>query len=386
MVSIIIPTYKESENISHMCKAIDSVLNSNNIKYEIIFVDDDSRDGIVESCGKLAKSIPLRLVVRYEKRSLSASVIEGIRYANYNILVVMDADLSHPPSVIVDMVHMLESREADFVLGSRYVKGGSIDNDWSFFRRLTSKAGTFMALALTKICDPMSGFFALRAENMPDEKKLSGIGYKIGLEILVKGKFDKIREIPIHFSDRKIGESKLGLKEKLLFLSHIKSLYLFLYPGLTEFFMFAIVGIIGFTIDLTTYLELQRVFGIDHLIARAISFWVSASSNWAMNRAITFDHRKKTPKLSQWLFFISVAILGFLINWGSYYFLTKHIFFFRQNNIPALMLGTFLGMWCNFAASNFFVFGKNRDNRSKIADSPYPIEIEHSKSPESGNN
>ena len=137
----------------------------------------------------------------------------------------MDADLSHPPSAIPSMVERLQRGESDFVLGSRYIEGGSIHDDWSFFRQLNSIIPSLLARPLCPLKDPMSGFFAIRRAEMPEASRLSPIGYKIALEIFVKGDFGKASEVPIHFADRQHGESKLSLKEQLNFLRHLARLY-----------------------------------------------------------------------------------------------------------------------------------------------------------------
>jgi dolichol-phosphate mannosyltransferase len=123
------------------------------------------------------------------------------------------------------MVERLQRGESDFVLGSRYVEGGSIHDDWSFFRQLNSIIPSLLARPLCPLKDPMSGFFAIRRMDMPDPSRLSPIGYKIALEIFVKGHFSNASEVPIHFADRQHGESKLSLKEQLNFLRHLARLY-----------------------------------------------------------------------------------------------------------------------------------------------------------------
>jgi dolichol-phosphate mannosyltransferase len=164
-------------------------------------------------------------LVRKGERGLATAVIEGFRSSTGDIVVVMDGDLSHPPSVIPIMVERLRSGASDFVLGSRYVEGGSVDEEWSGFRKLNSGIASVLARPLCPLKDPMSGFFALRRADIPDLRRLAPIGYKIALEILVKGDFRKPTEVPIHFAERQHGESKLSLKEQLSFIRHLGRLY-----------------------------------------------------------------------------------------------------------------------------------------------------------------
>ena len=233
MISIVVPTYREADNLALLAEAVDDAFSGTGYDYELLFIDDDSQDGSGEICAELATRFPLRIVVRKAERGLATAVIHGISVAAGDIVVVMDADLSHPASAIPAMIARLESGESDFVLGSRYVEGGSIHDDWSVFRQLNSIIPSLLAKPLCPLKDPMSGFFAIRRAEMPPTSRLSPVGYKIALEIYVKGSFDQPSEVPIHFSDRQHGESKLSLKEQLNFLRHLGRLYAYkLRPGM----------------------------------------------------------------------------------------------------------------------------------------------------------
>ena len=225
MISIVLPTYEEAQNLPHVTKAIADAFVGRDWRYEILFVDDDSQDGSEEICAKLAESYPVRVVVRKGERGLATAVIHGIEVAAGDVVVVMDADLSHPASAIPEMVDRVHSGQSDFVLGSRYVEGGTIHGDWSLFRKLNSIIPSLLAKPLCHLKDPMSGFFAIRRSDMPDSSLLSPIGYKVALEIFVKGNFQRASEVPIDFADRQYGESKLSLKEQLNFLRHLARLY-----------------------------------------------------------------------------------------------------------------------------------------------------------------
>jgi len=355
-ISVVIPTYKEAENIPHIAAAVDSALASAGLNYELVFVDDDSGDGSVEAVEKLQKQLPVRILVRKHSRGLSSAVLHGIQHSDGELIVVMDADLSHPASAIPDMVKRLTSGDNDFVVGSRYAEGGTIHEDWGLFRKINSRLPSLLVAPLSPIKDPMSGFFAFKREDMPAHDRLSPIGYKIGLEIFVKGHFRKPGEVPIHFSERKFGESKLSLKEQVYFLRHLRRLYQYRYPAWTEFVQFGLVGSTGVVIDLAIYEALQSLFAIDHKVARAYSFIGAASWNWALNRLITFTNRQKMSKLIQWPAFLLTSSLGFAVNWGSYVILTTYVPFFNVHRIVALLLGVLLGMGLNFMAARAFVF------------------------------
>jgi len=226
-LSIIVPTYKEAENLPLLIERIDRLWATHAFDIELLIMDDDSRDGTEDVVKSLNKDW-VRLVVRKENRGLSPAVVDGLRAARQSVLVVMDADLSHPPEKIPDMVAALEDH--DFVIGSRYVAGGSTDADWGLFRWLNSKVATLLAWPFTSARDPMAGFFALRRETFErGNAKLNPIGYKIGLELLVKCGCRNVGEVPIHFEDRKLGQSKLSWKEQLKYLQHLWRLFRYRY-------------------------------------------------------------------------------------------------------------------------------------------------------------
>lgn len=355
-VSVVIPTYKEVKNIPHIAGAVSAALSEKSIDYEIIFVDDNSDDGSEAAVEKLATTIPAKIIVRKNERGLSTAVIRGIEQAVGEFVVVMDADLSHPADRLPEMINKLESGENDFVVGSRYIKGGSLDESWGFFRRFNSLVATWLALPLARISDPMSGFFAFRRSTMPASHQLSPIGYKIGLELLVKGEFENPGEVAIHFIDRQHGESKLSWQEQIKYLRHLRRLYQFRFPFLSEFTQFGFVGATGFLVDLTLYLALQSLFGVTHIFARGLSFWGAASWNWVWNRLLTFSNRKKTRKRIQWPAFVLTSLVGFTFNWGTYVILTKYVPYFQTHLILALMAGVLIGLGLNFTFARLLVF------------------------------
>jgi dolichol-phosphate mannosyltransferase len=148
----------------------------------------------------------VRLLVRTADHGLSRAVLDGLRRATGDVLVCMDADLSHPPEAIPAMLAKLREG-ADFVIGSRYAEGGSTAHDWGFLRWINSRVATWLARPLTHVRDPMSGFFALRRQTFEAGRDFNPIGYKIGLELIVKCGCERVVEIPIHFADRRFGSA-----------------------------------------------------------------------------------------------------------------------------------------------------------------------------------
>ena len=221
LVSVVVPTRREVENIPSLLRRLDAAMRQAGRPYEAILVDDDSRDGTDLAVERLAaEGIPARLVVRVGERGLSSAALRGFHQARGDILVCMDADLSHPPEAIPLLLEAI-GKGADFVLGSRYVAGASREARWGFLRWLNSKAAALLARPLTPVKDPMSGFFALRRSVFERAAPLRPIGYKIALELLVKCRRPQVREVPIHFASRLRGKTKLNLYQQWLYLRHL---------------------------------------------------------------------------------------------------------------------------------------------------------------------
>ncbi len=225
--SIIVPTFREAPNIPQLIARVFSALGKAGIEAELIIVDDDSQDGTAEIVDGLQGRWPVRLIVRTHERGLSSAVLAGLREAKSDRFVVMDADLQHPPESVPDLLRELDREGCDFVIGTRYAATGAIDEDWPFFRRVVRRVATLMARPLVPLSDPMSGFFALRRETWREAAPLDPIGYKIALELYVKGRCRRPAEVPIRFAARAAGTTKLTLGEQVRYLRHLWRLYRF---------------------------------------------------------------------------------------------------------------------------------------------------------------
>ena len=221
MISIIIPTYNEAKNIERMIKEISLILNKED--YEIIVADDNSPDGTSKIVKSLEKKIPVRLLLRLKDKGLANSVIAGFKFAKGDIYGVIDADFSHPPATLKDMIKKMEETNADMIVASRLVKGGGTEG-WPKQRQVTSYLAGLLARPITFVKDPMSGYFILKKEVI-ENVELIPRGYKILLEILAKGKYKKVVEVPFIFKDRTAGESKLTMKVNLLYIRQLMHLY-----------------------------------------------------------------------------------------------------------------------------------------------------------------
>jgi dolichol-phosphate mannosyltransferase len=226
-LSIIVPTFQEVSNLPLLASEITTALVPILLDWELIIVDDNSRDGSVEVCQRLrAEGVPITIVVRTNMRGLSSAVVEGFNHARGAVLLVMDADLSHPAEAIPRLYQAIVEG-TDFAIGSRYVPGGSTDDRWSIYRWLNSKVASLLARPLVALSDPTAGFFALPRSLLSRCAQLNPVGYKIALEMLIKSRAQRIQEIPIHFRTRQFGKSKLKLKQQLLYLYHLYALYKF---------------------------------------------------------------------------------------------------------------------------------------------------------------
>ena len=361
-VSVVVPTFREAANITPLVRRVQAALASEGVDWELIFVDDDSRDGSAALVADLARHAPVRIEVRRDPpRDLSLSVIHGMRMARYDRLVVMDADLSHPPERIGALLAALGG-DCDFVVGSRYAPGGEVDAGWGPWRRLNSRGATLLALPLVRCSDPMSGFFATDRRRLPDLDELRPIGYKIGLELMVRGRL-RVTEVPIGFSDRHRGESKMNWRQQLNYLHHLHRLYRHRYGHAARLVSFALVGASGFLIDVALYLALQGL-GIEHRVARFVSFWPAVTWNWLVNRALTFDERPRQPHARQWTRFAASSALGLGVNVGSYTLLTSFVQPFARYRLVALVLGVCLGGVVNFLISNRYVYRRDATRRA----------------------
>jgi hypothetical protein len=224
-ISIVVPTINEADNLPLLLARISAAMAGT--AYEVLVIDDGSTDGTEQVCRRLAESHPIRLNIRKEPvGGLSGAVVRGFALARGEMLVVMDADLQHPPEALPSLVAPLFAGEALMVIGSRHVTGGRIAGKWGIIRRMNSTVARILARPLIgPIRDPMSGFFALRRETWAQARRLRPAGYKIGLEIMCKCPVGTVMEVPIKFSMRTRGRSKLNLAQKITYLMHLGRLY-----------------------------------------------------------------------------------------------------------------------------------------------------------------
>ena len=221
-LSIVVPTYNERTRLGELVEAVFAVFAAHGIDGELVIVDDGSPDGTGALADELATRHRIQVVHRPGKLGLGTAVIDGFTVATGDILGVMDADLSHPPSAIPRLLSALETGPADLAIGSRYVPGGGVKN-WPLIRQLMSRLACLLAKPITPARDATSGYFLVRRPAVEGVKIAAG-GFKICLELLVRGRVASIVEVPYEFTDRAAGESKMSWREATGYLWQLRDL------------------------------------------------------------------------------------------------------------------------------------------------------------------
>jgi len=217
-VSLITPTYNESENIPILAEEIFSVIAAHpDIDLELIVVDDNSPDGTGAVAEGLIDAYPLQVIHRAGKLGLGSAVMEGFARSERDYIGVIDADLSHDPAILPELIYGL--RAYDVTIGSRFGETSKVEK-WALHRRLTSLTGVGLARLITGVEDPLSGYFFLHRSGLGD-LELTSTGYKILLEILVKGRVQTHLSVPFVFRNRQFSQSKLNAKEYVLFAKQL---------------------------------------------------------------------------------------------------------------------------------------------------------------------
>ena len=330
-LTVIIPTFNEGENIGAIVRTVEAVLGEARIRGEILVVDDSSPDGTIPAVRALEAVLPnVRLAVRSSDPGLSQSVVEGFALARAPVFLVMDADFSHPPDLIPRFLEEIRGG-ADVVIGSRYTKGGGTEA-WPLSRRIISTGATLLGRILfPEITDPVSGFFAVRRE-VVEGAPLHPRGYKILMEVLGKGRWEKAREIPFVFRDRRAGSSKLRPRTILDYIRQVLDITRHAFSSrkgrvweeCRKILSFGIVGISGIFVNMGVLWLLTSIAGIPDLISLAIAIELSIVNNFVWNDLWTFGEGHRSRNV--WHRFISfqlVSIGGALINWFLYYLLTR---------------------------------------------------------------
>jgi dolichol-phosphate mannosyltransferase len=353
LVTILVPTLNEVDNVDPLVKRILAATKDAGFLIEIMFVDGGSTDGTQKAVEAWEGKEPVRLVRSDGTGGLSGDILYGAAKAKADVVVVMDADLSHPPEAVPALIRPIVAGDQDMVIGSRYVPGGETPG-WPRTRRVTSKVATILAWPLVSVKDPMSGFFAVRRERLLALGK-EATGFKIALEIAARGD-DTLRvlEAPITFVDRERGTSKFGSKE---IVSCLKQMLLLAGGAVSKgsTLKFAVVGSLGVIVDYAIF-SLLLGAGAGIVPSHVSSFVAATIFNYFLNARWAFADTARLSSKPQWrlyLSFLSVCVLALLFRGAILAILTESAGWSPR---VAILFAIAAAVMVNFVGSAFFVF------------------------------
>ncbi|AOV17736.1 hypothetical protein BJI67_12350 [Acidihalobacter aeolianus] len=318
MLSVIVPTYNERDNAAALLQRTLDAFGQIPEPAELLIVDDDSPDGTAAAMEAEATARRagdrVRVITRTTDKGLAKAVSAGFAAASGDVVAVMDADLSHPPELLPELLAAVR-KGADVAIASRYVSGGGTEG-WPLKRRIISRGACWMARPLTPIRDSTSGFFALRKEVL-EGMEFVPRGYKIGLELFARLPQARVTEVPFVFRDRTHGVSKLGSAVILAYLVQLATLYRNRFPRLVGYLQFGLIGLLGMAVDSAMFALGYWYIGLKTLgptlggfFAQTLSFVIAARFNFALNRLWTFRERRRHARMSV---FLAVSMIGFVL-------------------------------------------------------------------------
>lgn len=364
--SLIIPTYNEGANVQELVQILSEILDSKiPNEYELILVDDDSPDRTWKIAQELVPQYPqLRVMRRQGEKGLSTAVIRGWQVSRGEILGVIDADLQHPPEILLQIWSEME-KGADLAIASRHVEGGGV-SEWSLMRRFLSRGAQMLGLiilpeVISCLSDPMSGYFMVRRSAIVN-KYLSPVGYKILIEVTARGAIRWIAEVGYVFRERQAGESKVTWKQYIEYIQHLLRLRLDLWP-VKRFLRFGIVGFSGVFVDMIMLYLLSdpTTLGWGLTRSKILASEVAIVNNFLWNDAWTFADFSSQQKgwrkrFKRFLKFNVVCLAGLVLNVLVLNFLFNLIFkdvpYGRYiANLIAIAVITIWNFWFNLKLS-----------------------------------
>lgn len=359
-LTVVVPTFNERDNIRPLLGLIASALDGDS--YEVVFVDDDSRDGTLEELQSVARADPLvRYIHRIGRRGLSSAVVEGMLSSSAPYLAVIDADLQHDETLLPDMLAVLRSGEADVVVGSRYVEGGGM-GEWDASRQFISRTATRIAKLIIRadLTDPMSGFFMLTRDAFAGSmRNLSGQGYKILLDVFASHPDTlRLRELPYEFRTRRHGESKLDALVTWEYLMLIAD-KLFGRVVPVRFLMFLIVGALGVLIHFGVLSVLLKGLEADFQLSTIAATVLAMTFNFFLNNLLTYRDRRLKGAwgiLKGLVSFYVVCSLGAVANVGVATALFERDYVWWGAGLAGVLVGS---VW-NYAATSLFTWKQKK--------------------------
>jgi dolichol-phosphate mannosyltransferase len=323
-VSLILPTFKEAQNVRTTLGVVCDILRGvEGLRFEIIVVDDNSPDGTAQLALDESVSLPeVRVMRRIEETGLATAVIRGWQAARGQILAVMDADLQHPPEVLAQLVAAIRS-DGDLAIGSRHIEDGGV-SDWSLRRRIVSRTAQVIGLALLpevvgRVSDPMSGYFVFKRQVIAG-RDLNPTGYKILIEVLARGTAASIVEVGYVFRERQEGQSKVSATIYLQYLRHLLRLRMALLRD-SRFVRFSLVGLSGVAVDMLILFLLSdpKMLALGLTRSKIVAAEAAIVNNFLWNDAWTFSDLIGTKdslrkKFHRFLKFNVVCFMGLVLS------------------------------------------------------------------------
>jgi dolichol-phosphate mannosyltransferase len=356
-LSVIVPTFNERDNIVEVVQRLEACLRG--IAWEVIFVDDDSPDGTADRIREIARQNPhVRCLQRIGRRGLSSACVEGMMANSAPYLAVMDADCQHDETILPRMLEILRTGDTDIVVGSRYMDGGGIGT-WNASRAKGSRFATRLSRAVVQcdICDPMSGFFALRRDTLEAVvHNLSNIGFKILLDVIASSPQPlRVKEVPYEFRNRHAGESKLDSQAMWGYLMLLAD-KLIGHVVPVRFLAFALIGAVGLFVHFAVLTILFGVMSLSFTFSQAAATIAAMTSNFTLNNALTYrDMRLRGWRwVKGWISFALVCSLGALANVG----IASYLFVSNTAWVLAALAGIVVGAVWNYAMTAIYVWSK----------------------------
>lgn len=360
MLSVVLPTYNEKENLPELLEKLRGILQG--LPHEVIVVDDNSPDGTWKVAQEIAaQQENVRVIRRVGRRGLSSAVIEGFLAAKGDVLAVADADGQHDLSLLTKLYDAVKGAKVGIAVGSRYTEGGSV-GQWDERRHMMSRIATSLAMRLcrVKVTDPMSGFFAVDRvafeEILP---RLNPMGFKILLDLLVHAPAGlTVKEVPFTFGVRTHGESKLSRRVQVEFLEYLYDAAFGRIIPLT-LVEYCVVGVLGVVVNLAAYFAIEKVMGessATFLPALPVLAGIEAAIvfNFFLNNAWTFAYAKLCGlrAVTGFMKYNIICAFGALANFA----VTTFLYGNGMSVIVSLAVGAFLGMIWNYTIGRLFTW------------------------------
>ncbi|QQE79051.1 glycosyltransferase family 2 protein [Alicyclobacillus sp. SO9] len=364
-VSIIIPTFNEKGNVGTIVERIEAALATTSYSYEIWFVDD-SEDDTPDFLSEIANADPkVRYVHRDTDRGLATAVVEGFRRASGNHLIVMDADLQHPPELLPIMIERL-IEGIEVLIPSRFVRGGS-DGGLNTFRKFVSwTARTIARISIRRlrdVSDCTGGYFGVR-RSVIEGVELSPVGWKILMEILVKGHYSTVHELPYKFVSRQAGQSKMSVHEQWNYLRHIVKLV----KGSPEdrrFYMFCLVGSMGVIVNLTSMAIFSHAFQFGTIAASTVASLIAMAHNFLWNDRVTWRGHANPilwRRVLQFPLFVLISAVGVAVT-ALFARLAVEI---GWNELVGQLMGIVVATGWGFLANNKWTWKQEQKKVAKV--------------------